>query len=48
MLAFSDSLRENCMLKVKFETAIENEIRLNENVLHENEIIVHSNETEVR
>ena len=36
------------MLKLEFETVIENEIRLNENVLHENEIVVHSNETEVR
>ena len=35
-------------LKLKFETVIENEIRLNENVLHEIEIVVHSNETEVR
>ena len=35
-------------LKLKFETVIENEIRFNENVLHEIEIIVHSNETEVR
>ena len=29
--------------KLKFETVIENEIRLNENVLHQ--IVVHSNET---